>query len=120
VIQTIVMMDLPVDDVASMERWCCRDHWSPEMNDNASAERAIFELVRLERFARDQGDWRRLVDSYWQDATITVTWFKGGPADFAEESRKLYDGEAEVSTRSTRYGRVSTAGGGSWRARDRS
>ena len=61
------------------------------MNDNASAERAIFELVRLERFARDQGDWRRLVDSYWQDATITVTWFKGGPADFAEESRKLYE-----------------------------
>jgi len=61
------------------------------MNDNASAERAIFELVRLERFARDQGDWPRLVDSYWQDATITVTWFKGGPADFAEESRKLYE-----------------------------
>jgi len=28
-LRTIVMMDLPIDDIASMERWYYRDHWSP-------------------------------------------------------------------------------------------
>jgi hypothetical protein len=61
------------------------------MYGHRSEQYDLFELVRLERFARDQGDWSALVDSYWPTAVITTTWFRGSASDFAGESRKLYE-----------------------------
>jgi ketosteroid isomerase-like protein len=58
--------------------------------DDALADRlAIAELVRLERFYRDQGDWDALLACYTDDATVVTTWFDGGASDFVEASRGM-------------------------------
>ena len=49
----------------------------------------IFDLVRLERFARDQGDFDRLADLYTQDSRVRVSWFTGTGRAFAEASRAV-------------------------------
>lgn len=48
----------------------------------------IFDLVRLERFCRDQRDWQGLVECYVPNAHIRTTWFDGTIEDFAEASRR--------------------------------
>jgi len=58
---------------------------------------AIFELVRLERFWRDQGEWDRLAEAYVDDSWVRTTWFEGAGREFAEASRVM----AERGTRST-------------------
>jgi hypothetical protein len=53
-------------------------------------ERAeIFDLLRLERFWRDQGEWEKLADCYTEDARVRTTWFDGTAAEFVEASRKM-------------------------------
>ncbi|HEY1777256.1 MAG TPA: nuclear transport factor 2 family protein [Solirubrobacteraceae bacterium] len=56
---------------------------------NLLDERAIFELVRLERFWRDQGEWQQLADAYVEDSWVRTTWFEGTGRDFAEASRVM-------------------------------
>lgn len=50
---------------------------------------AIYELVRLERYWRDIGDWERLEEAFVPDAVIQTTWFRGNARAFAEESRVM-------------------------------
>lgn len=47
----------------------------------------IVDLVRAERFARDQRDWDGLVGSYVPGAPVRTTWFDGTIEEFAEASR---------------------------------
>lgn len=51
--------------------------------------RAIEELLRLERWWRDQGEWDRLADAYVEDSYVRTTWFTGGGREFAEASREM-------------------------------
>src|ERR1700730_12409036 len=50
---------------------------------------AIFDLLRLERFWRDQGEWDKLADCYTEEAHVRTTWFDGSAADFVEASREM-------------------------------
>ncbi|HEX4033576.1 MAG TPA: nuclear transport factor 2 family protein [Solirubrobacteraceae bacterium] len=63
------------------------------MDEHALAElldrEAIFELVKLERHWRDQGDWEKLAAAYVEDSWIRTTWFEGNGRDFAEASRVM-------------------------------
>jgi hypothetical protein len=52
---------------------------------------AIFDLVRLERFWRDQCEWDKLEASYTQDATVTVSWYQGSAAEFVRRSREMFN-----------------------------
>ncbi|RKP57670.1 nuclear transport factor 2 family protein [Pararobbsia silviterrae] len=48
----------------------------------------IFDLVRLERHARDVKDWTGLQNSFLPDAPVRTTWFDGTAAEFVEASKK--------------------------------
>ena len=50
---------------------------------------AIADLVRLERFWRDRGEWDRLAECHAEDSRVKTTWFEGTGREFAEASRKL-------------------------------
>lgn len=52
----------------------------------------IFDLVRIERFYRDQRDWSGLVGSYIPRAPVRTTWFEGTIEDFVEASRRKMSG----------------------------
>lgn len=52
----------------------------------------IFDLVRLERFYRDQRDWDGLLGCYLKHAPVRTTWFAGGIEDFVEASRRKMSG----------------------------
>lgn len=56
----------------------------------------IYELVRLERFWRDQREWRRLADMYVAESQVCTTWFLGTGQEFAEASRELYENAARA------------------------
>jgi hypothetical protein len=64
-----------------------------QLNPRALAElldkQAIAELVQLERFWRDQGDWDRLAACFTEDSRIKTTWFQGTGKGFAEASRDM-------------------------------
>jgi hypothetical protein len=51
-------------------------------------KQAIRELVRLERFWRDQLEWDKLASAYTEDSVVHVSWFKGTGREFAEASRR--------------------------------
>jgi hypothetical protein len=51
----------------------------------------ILELVRLERYWRDQREWGRLADAYVEDSQVCTTWFLGTGRAFAEASRELVE-----------------------------
>jgi hypothetical protein len=51
----------------------------------------IFELVRLERFWRDQCEWRKLADCYVAESQVCTTWFLGTGQQFAEASRVMFE-----------------------------
>jgi hypothetical protein len=53
----------------------------------------IFDLVRVERFYRDQRDWDGLVGSYVKNAPVRTTWFDGTIEDFAAASRRKMAGQ---------------------------
>ena len=48
----------------------------------------IFDLVRFERFCRDQRDFPGLLRCYVRNAPVRTSWFEGTVEDFAEASRK--------------------------------
>lgn len=52
----------------------------------------IFELVRIERFYRDQRDWGGLLASYVPHAPVRTTWFDGSIEEFVEASRRKMSG----------------------------
>ena len=49
----------------------------------------ISELVRLERFWRDQLEWDKLMDCFTEDATVCTTWFDGSAREFVDASRDM-------------------------------
>ena len=51
----------------------------------------IYELVRLERFWRDQREWQKLADMYVPESQVCTTWFLGAGREFAAASRELYE-----------------------------
>jgi SnoaL-like domain len=57
----------------------------------------IFDLVRYERFCRDQRDWKGLIDSYVPKAPIRTTWFVGTIEEFAEASNRKMSGPDSTS-----------------------
>ena len=60
-----------------------------ELPSNIVDQWQIFELVRMERFWRDSGDWTALAAAFTDDAMVRTTWFYGTAADFAEQSRVM-------------------------------
>ena len=52
-------------------------------------KQAIAELVRMERFSRDRGEWDRLADCYTEDSRVRTTWFEGTGREFAVASREM-------------------------------
>lgn len=52
-------------------------------------KQAISELVRLERFWRDRGEWEKLAACYTEDSRVKTTWFEGTGREFAEASRQM-------------------------------
>jgi hypothetical protein len=49
----------------------------------------IFDLVRSERLARDQGEFDRLAELYTPDSCVRVSWFTGTGRAFADASRAV-------------------------------
>lgn len=47
----------------------------------------INDLIRRERFARDQRHWAVMRDCFHDDAHIRTSWFDGGAAEYVEASR---------------------------------
>lgn len=58
---------------------------------------AIIELVRLERFWRDQGEWDKLAAAYTEDSYVRTTWFEGTGTEFAEASREMAEERGRAS-----------------------
>jgi hypothetical protein len=52
----------------------------------------IFDLVRYERFCRDQRDWKGLIDSFVPNSRVRTTWFDGPVEEFADASRRKMTG----------------------------
>lgn len=52
-------------------------------------KQAIAELVRLERFWRDRGEWDKLADCHTEDSRVRTTWFEGTGREFAAASREM-------------------------------
>jgi hypothetical protein len=49
----------------------------------------IAELIRLERFWRDRGEWDKLAACFVEDSRVKTTWFEGSGKEFAEASRAM-------------------------------
>lgn len=60
-------------------------------------KQAIAEVVRLERFWRDTGQWGKLADCYTEDSYVRTTWFRGSGKEFAAASREMAE-RGRVST----------------------
>ena len=52
----------------------------------------IFDLVRYERFCRDQRDWKGLIGSFVPNSRVRTTWFDGPIEEFANASRRKMTG----------------------------
>jgi hypothetical protein len=52
---------------------------------------AIIELVALERYWRDIGEWDAVAECFTEDAVITTTWFQGNAREFALQSKEMAD-----------------------------
>lgn len=59
----------------------------------------IAELIRVERYLRDTGQWEGLAGCYTEDSRVRTTWFDGSGAQFAEASREM----AEERGRQSRH-----------------
>ena len=57
----------------------------------------IFDLVRVERFHRDQRNWKGLVGSYVPNAPVRTTWFDGTIEGFAEASRRKMEEQGSTA-----------------------
>ena len=49
----------------------------------------IAELAQAERRARDAKDWALMLDCYYPDARIFLSWIDGSPADFVTRSKRM-------------------------------
>lgn len=58
---------------AALERWVTREE--------------IFDLVRRERFARDQRHWEVMQACFHDDAHIRTSWYDGSGADYVEATK---------------------------------
>ena len=57
----------------------------------------IFDLVRVERFYRDQRNWKGLIESYVKNAPVRTTWFDGTIEGFAEASRRKMEEQGSTA-----------------------
>lgn len=57
----------------------------------------IFDLVRYERFCRDQCDWEGLLYSFAPGSSVRTTWFAGTVEEFTEGSRRKMTGAGSTS-----------------------
>lgn len=57
----------------------------------------IFDLVRYERFCRDQKDWEGLLGSFVPGSPVRTTWFNGTVEDFAKGSQAKMTGTNATS-----------------------
>lgn len=48
---------------------------------------ACAEVIQCWALFRDQGRWAELLDTFWPDGAIAVSWFRGSFADFVERCR---------------------------------
>jgi hypothetical protein len=69
----------------------CRQGTDAELTRAFFDRQEILELVRLERYWRDQREWSRLADAYVADSQVCTTWFLGTGSEFAEASRELVE-----------------------------
>jgi hypothetical protein len=60
-------------------------------------KQSIAEIVRLERFWRDRGEWDKLASAYTEDSRVKTTWFDGSGKKFAEASREMAEERGRVS-----------------------
>jgi hypothetical protein len=67
----------------------CRNGTDPQETRNFFDRMEIFELVRLERFWRDQRVWDKLADAYIDDSQVCTTWFLGTGKEFATASQEM-------------------------------
>jgi hypothetical protein len=67
----------------------CRQGSDKNRTQNFFDRQEILELVRLERFWRDQRQWQRLADAYTEDSQVCTTWFLGTGKEFATASQEL-------------------------------
>jgi hypothetical protein len=54
---------------------------------------AIADVIQRERAARDGRLWADMAACYHADASVDVSWFRGGGDAFVEASRKVADGQ---------------------------
>jgi SnoaL-like protein len=57
----------------------------------------IAEIVRLERFWRDRGEWDKLASAFTEDSKVKTTWFDGSGKEFAEASRVMAEERGRAS-----------------------
>src|SRR5437868_2770968 len=67
----------------------CRNGTDPRATRDFFDRMEIFELVRLERFWRDQREWAKLADAYIEDSQVCTTWFLGTGKQFATASQEM-------------------------------
>jgi hypothetical protein len=60
-------------------------------------KQSIAEMVRLERFWRDRGEWDKLAGAYTEDSRVKTTWFDGTGKEFAAASREMAEERGRVS-----------------------
>jgi hypothetical protein len=53
---------------------------------------AITQLVRWERYCRDQGRFDELAGCFMPDSRVRLSWFEGSGSAFAEASRRVAEG----------------------------
>lgn len=64
------------------------DRSTPSKLERLVQRTEIFDLVRFERFCRDQRDFAGMVGCYVPGAPVRTSWFTGPVEDFAEASRR--------------------------------
>jgi hypothetical protein len=65
---------------------------SEQAIDELKSKIEIAELVKVERFARDQAQWDTLLDCYAPNGVVRTMWFRGPARDFVEASKKMRGG----------------------------
>jgi hypothetical protein len=79
------------DDTVSPAPESCRGGADPRLTKEFFDRQEIFELVRLERFWRDQCQWDKLAASYVPESQVCTTWFLGTGAEFAAASKVMFE-----------------------------
>jgi hypothetical protein len=76
-----------------IDRNCC-----PKRGDIGQLDRsAIAELIQRERSARDAHRWEVMAACFHPEATIDVSWFKGGAAEFVAATKRVAEAGRTLS-----------------------